>query len=104
MRQVLVIAAALSLGFGGASLAADHPGPYKLDAKGNCHAADGKLARKALCSGAAAAAPASAASVRTAAAAPSATQAAAAHTYKLDAKGKCRDEKSKLAKQALCKA
>lgn len=36
MRQVLMMAAALSLGVAGVSFAAGDPGPYKLDKKGNC--------------------------------------------------------------------
>lgn len=54
-------------------------GPYKLDAKGNCHDSSGKMAKKDLC-------------------------AASAHTYKLDAKGACHDETGAFAKKAMCKA
>jgi hypothetical protein len=54
-------------------------GPYKMDAKGNCHDSSGKFATKTLC-------------------------AAAAHTYKLDAKGGCHDETGKFAKKDLCKS
>lgn len=92
MRKVLMIAAALLLSVAGTSFAAGDPGPYKLDAKGNCHAADGKFAKKSMCSGASAA-PASA----TAAADPKAP-------YKLDAKGKCHDVKGKMAPKAKCAA
>jgi hypothetical protein len=92
MRQVLVFAAALSLSFAGISFAAGDPGPYKLDAKGNCHAADGKFAKKSMCAGAAAKTPAA-----TPAADPKAP-------YKLDAKGKCHDVKGKMAPKAKCAA
>ncbi len=51
---------------------------YKLDAKGKCHAENGKFAKQELC-------------------------AATTHTYKMDAKGKCRDEKGKFAAAKLCK-
>lgn len=54
-------------------------GPYKLDAKGNCHDSSGKMAKKSLC-------------------------AASAHTYKLDAKGACHDETGAFAKKSMCKA
>ena len=54
---------------------------YKLDAKGKCHAADGKFAKAEMCK-----------------------TAAPAHIYKLDDKKKCHDETGKFAKQELCKA
>ena len=77
MRMILV-AAACCIALSSAAMAAD---AYKLDAKGKCHAADGKFAKQELC----------------AAAAP-------AHTYKLDANKKCRDEKGKFAAANLCPA
>jgi hypothetical protein len=54
-------------------------GPYKLDAKGGCHRADGKFAAKAMC-------------------------AAPGGPYKLDAKGNCHRADGKFAAKAMCMA
>jgi hypothetical protein len=78
MRKLTIVATALCFALSGAAFAADG---YKLDAKGKCHAADGKFAKAELCK-----------------------TAAPAHSYKLDAQKKCRDEKGKFAKADLCKA
>ena len=42
----MILAAIAALAFAGAANAA---GPYKLDAKGNCHDVSGKFATKTLC-------------------------------------------------------
>lgn len=46
MRRLLAIIAAVSVMSAMPALAG---GPYTLDAKGNCHEAGGKFAKKALC-------------------------------------------------------
>ena len=76
MIRALLLAAALTL----AGAAAHADGMYKMDAKGGCHDASGKYAKKEMCK------------------APMAAMA-----YKMDAKGKCRDAKGRFAKQDLCK-
>ena len=73
MIKTVTLIAAFSFALSGAALADS----YKLDAKGKCHADNGKFAKQELC-------------------------AAAAHTYKADSKGKCRDEKGKFAAAKLC--
>ncbi len=55
MRSMLSITAALAV-FAGA-FAVIPPGPYKFDAKGNCHAASGMMIAPALCHSALAARP-----------------------------------------------
>ena len=77
MHKMILVAAAFTLALSGAAMADG----YKLDAKGKCHAADGKFAKAEMCKAA-----------------------APAHTYKLDDKKKCHDETGKFAKQDLCKA
>jgi hypothetical protein len=52
-------------------------GPYKMDAKGGCHDASGKYAKKEMCK--------------------------APMAYKLDAKGGCHDASGKFAKKEMCK-
>jgi hypothetical protein len=74
MIKMVTLIAALSFALSGAALADS----YKLDAKGKCHADNGKFAKQELC----------------------ATM--AAHIYKLDSKKKCRDEKGKFADAKLC--
>jgi hypothetical protein len=77
-----------------------------LDKNGKCHDASGKFAKADVCKGVkgtttAAAETAKRAPAATVAAAPAA---AAKGDYKLDAKGKCRDAKGKMAKKTLCAA
>jgi hypothetical protein len=48
-RTIAVFAAVAALVIAGATSAATAPGPYKLDAKGKCHAANGQFAKQALC-------------------------------------------------------
>ncbi len=76
MFRAVILAAALTLA-GSAALA---DGMYKMDAKGGCHDASGKYAKKEMC-----------------------TAPMGAITYKMDAKGKCHDAKGRFAKQGLCK-
>lgn len=45
----LMLAAIAALSFASISHAADAAGPYKLDSKGKCHAANGQFAKSALC-------------------------------------------------------
>ncbi len=47
--RMLMLAAAAAFAFTSASFAADPAGPYKLDAKGKCHAANGQFVKAALC-------------------------------------------------------
>jgi hypothetical protein len=76
MIKTLTLIAALSFALSGSAMA----DTYKLDAKGKCHADNGKFAKQELCAS------------------------AVAHTYKTDSKGKCRDEKGKFAASNLCHA
>ena len=78
MNKMILVVATCGFALSGTAFAADS---YKLDAKGKCHAADGKFAKAEMCK-----------------------TAAPAHTYKLDAKKKCHDETGKFAKAELCKA
>jgi hypothetical protein len=48
-RTFAVIAALAALAFAGAASAADPVGPFKLDAKGKCHAANGQFAKQTFC-------------------------------------------------------
>ena len=75
MIKMITLVAAFSIALSGAALA----DTYKLDAKGKCHADNGKFAKQELCA------------------------TAVAHVYKADSKGKCRDEKGKFADAKLCK-
>jgi hypothetical protein len=77
MTKMVFVLAACCIALSGTAFADG----YKLDAKGKCHAADGKFAKAEMCKAA-----------------------APAHTYKLDDKKKCHDETGKFAKQELCKA
>jgi hypothetical protein len=43
------IAALAALSFATVAFAADPVGPFKLDAKGACHAANGQFAKKSFC-------------------------------------------------------
>lgn len=100
MRHLPMLAAALSLALaGGISPAL----AQTLDKNGRCHAANGQFAKAEVCKGARGVAPAAAGSVEKASkvAAPAAATGA---VYKLDAKGKCRDAKGKMAKKQFCKA
>jgi hypothetical protein len=58
MRHTLTAIVALAFGLcvATSSNAATAAGPYKLDSKGKCHAANGQFAKQALCSAAPAAA------------------------------------------------
>lgn len=56
MRSVILALAALAFA-SGAYAKAPAAGPYKLDTKGNCHAANGQFVAKSLCATPAAAAP-----------------------------------------------
>ena len=47
--RAIMLAAIAALSFASMSHAADAPGPYKLDSKGSCHAANGQFAKKSLC-------------------------------------------------------
>jgi hypothetical protein len=47
----LIIAAVAALAFAGAANAATAQGPYKLDAKGKCHAAGGQFVPTNMCQG-----------------------------------------------------
>jgi hypothetical protein len=49
MKRFVMLAAILALASSGA-YAASGGAPYKLDAKGKCHASDGKFAKQTLCS------------------------------------------------------
>jgi hypothetical protein len=71
MIKTIALIAAFSFVLSGAAMADS----YKLDAKGKCHADNGKFAKQELC---------------------------AQHMYKLDAKNKCRDEKGKFADAKFC--
>lgn len=74
----------------------------KIDRNGRCHDAKGRFAKMEVCKGAGmASAPAAAKPASSPAAA---SAAAATTTYKLDAKGKCRDAKGRMAKKTLCAA
>jgi hypothetical protein len=79
MFKTATLIGALTLAFtlSGAPAHADAGGPYKLDAKGGCHDASGKYAKKAMCK--------------------------APMAYKLDAKGDCHDSTGKYAKKEMCK-
>ena len=44
-----IIAAIAALAFASAASAADPVGPFKLDAKGKCHAANGQFAKQTFC-------------------------------------------------------
>jgi len=57
MTKTLAIIAALAFTLTAAPTFAAGGAPYKLDAKGKCHASDGKYAKQSLCSAAAPAAP-----------------------------------------------
>jgi hypothetical protein len=117
LRKFSVIAAIAALSVA-APAVADSGGPYKLDKNGKCHDAKGQFAKTEMCKGAAAAAPAAAkpAAAKSTASKPTAAKpattasaaakpvASASTGYKLDAKGKCRDAKGKMAKQGMCKA
>jgi hypothetical protein len=46
------IAALLALGLASSAFAAAPVGPFKLDAKGACHAANGQFAKKSFCTAA----------------------------------------------------
>jgi Spy/CpxP family protein refolding chaperone len=76
MSKTAALISALALAITVSSAPA-HADAYKLDAKGGCHDASGKYAKKEMCK--------------------------APMAYKLDAKGKCHDAKGKFAKQELCK-
>lgn len=55
-KMLAMLAAVLALSASPAALAASGgpaPGPYKLDAKGKCHAANGTFAKQSLCAAAA---------------------------------------------------
>ena len=49
MRKMLMLAAVAAFAFANVASAADPAGPYKLDAKGKCHAASGQFVKAALC-------------------------------------------------------
>ena len=47
--RMMILAAVAALAFASGASAADPAGPYKLDAKGKCHAANGQFAKQGLC-------------------------------------------------------
>jgi hypothetical protein len=114
MRPVMILAALAALALASPSFA------QKIDKNGRCHDASGKFAKADVCAGlpdatasakgTASATGASAAATKTAGAAPAAggaVKGAAAATdpkapYKLDSKGKCHDNKGKMASQSKC--
>jgi hypothetical protein len=104
LRTLALAAAAFALLAGAADA-------QKIDRNGRCHDAKGRFAKMEVCQGAPSSAPAakSTSTAKPAATAKptttaSAAGAAPAATYKLDAKGKCRDAKGRMAKKDLCKA
>lgn len=101
MRHATMMIAALAL----LAIAAPAANAQKLDANGRCHDAKGRFAKAEVCKGASST-PAVKPAAVTAKTAPAATPAPAATApsgYKVDAKGKCRDAKGRMAKKDLCK-
>lgn len=104
MKRTLALftAAALALSLASGATA------QKVDKHGRCHDAAGRFAKAEVCGGVStpkskSRSKSAPAALPPAVAAP-VTAAAPAHTYKLDAKGKCHDEKGKMAKKAMCAA
>ncbi len=105
MKRTLALFTAVAFALSLAS-AAD---AQKVDKNGRCHDAAGRFAKAEVCGGVSTSksksrSKSAPAALPPAAAAPSASAGAPTHTFKLDAKGKCRDEKGKMAKKAMCAA
>ena len=109
MRPVMILAALAMI-----AVAAPTVQAQTLDKNGKCHDASGKFAKADVCKGVKGTTAAAADTAKRAPAAAPAAAAVAAPTktaavdpkgpYKLDAKGKCRDAKGKMATKAKCAA